>query len=103
VANVMRLALDLEDPEAIRLALDLCEYGAHLSPQFKLRGEPPFEDIYLDYAICLRALVGEKSDDAIAPFRGKIAPDDPAPLRRWWICWSGCGATGRHSRFRSNN
>ena len=78
VANVIRLALDLEDPEAIRLALDLCEYGAHLSPQFKLRGEPPFRDIYLDYAIYLRALVGENSDDAIAHFRGKIAPDDPS-------------------------
>ncbi len=46
VINVIRFAVDLLDPAAIRLALELCEYGAHLSQQFKMRGEPPFEDIY---------------------------------------------------------
>ena len=50
---------DLEDAGAIRLALELCEYGAHLSPQFKLRGEPPFDDLYVDHATYLRALLGE--------------------------------------------
>jgi hypothetical protein len=36
--NVIRFAMDLQENEAIRLALELCEYGAHLSPQFKMRG-----------------------------------------------------------------
>jgi hypothetical protein len=78
VINVLRFALDLEDQDAIRMALDLCEYGAHLSPQFKMRGEPPFDDIYGDYAVYLRALLGENLDAAILHFQSKInSQDDP--------------------------
>jgi hypothetical protein len=83
VINVVRFALDLriqdlQDQEAIRLALELCDYGAHLSAQFKMRGEPPFEDIYADHAIYLRALLGEDLEAAIEHLRGKIvAQDDP--------------------------
>jgi hypothetical protein len=78
VVNVVRFALDLHDQEAIRLALELCDYGAHLSPQFKMRGEPPFEDIFRDHAIYLRALLGEDLDAAVEHLRGKIVvQDDP--------------------------
>jgi hypothetical protein len=76
VANVIPFAVDLQDTEAIRLALQLCEYGAHLSQQFKMRGEPPFEDIYHDYALYLHALLGENLDDAIEYFKSKIAAHD---------------------------
>jgi len=78
VINVVRFAPDLLDEGAIRLALELCDYGAHLSAQFKMRGEPPFEDIYRDHAIYLRALLGEDVDAAVAHFQAKIAAyDDP--------------------------
>jgi hypothetical protein len=78
VVNVVRFAVDLQDHDAIRLALELCDYGAHLSAQFKMRGEPPFEDIYCDHAIFLRALLGEGLDAAIEHFRGRIvAQCDP--------------------------
>ncbi len=78
VLNVIRFALDLADEDAIRLALELCDYGAHLSSQLKMRAEPPFEDTYRDYAIYLHALLGQDLDTAIGHFRAKIiAPDDP--------------------------
>jgi len=76
VINVIRFAVDLLDPAAIRLALELCEYGAHLSEQFKMRGEPPFEDIYRDHAIYLRALLGENLDAAVGHFQVRIAAYD---------------------------
>ena len=72
VINVIRFAVDLQDEDAIRLALELCQYGAHLSSQFKMRGEPPFEDIYRDYAIYLHAMLGEDLDAAIEHFQSKI-------------------------------
>ncbi|MGB6944300.1 MAG: hypothetical protein WBE37_18000 [Bryobacteraceae bacterium] len=76
--NIIRFALDLADEDAIRLALELCDYGAHLSSQLKMRAEPPFEDTYRDYDIYLRALLGQDLDAAIAHFRSKIiAQDDP--------------------------
>lgn len=78
VINVIRFALDLQDKQAIRLALELCEYGAHLSHEFKMRGEPPFEDIYRDHAVYLRAMLGDDLDAAIRFFRSKIiAQHDP--------------------------
>ncbi len=77
VVSVIRFATDLEDTGVIRLALELCEYGAHLSPHFKLRGEPPFDDLYADYAAYLRALVGEAVEDAVAHFRRKLTGEDP--------------------------
>lgn len=78
VINVIRFAVDLQDAETIRLALELCEYGAHLSPQFRMRGEPPFEDIYRDYALYLHALLGENLDSAIEYFRAKILTQEDA-------------------------
>jgi hypothetical protein len=83
VINVIRFAPDLVDSGAIRLALELCEYGAHLSLQFKMRGEPPFENIYRDHAIYLRGLVGEDLEAAVEHFKAKIAGyDDPMYAHR---------------------
>lgn len=73
VIDVIRFAGDLQDADSIRLAIELCDYGAHLSQQFRMRGEPPFEDIYRDYATYLRALLGGDSDAAMGHFRAKIA------------------------------
>jgi hypothetical protein len=76
--NVIRFALDLQDEHAIRLALELCDYGTHLSAQFRMRGEPPFEEIYRDHAIYLHAMLGEDSAFAIEHFRAKIvSQEDP--------------------------
>jgi hypothetical protein len=96
--NVIRFAMDLQDDEAIRLALELCEYGAHLSPQFKMRGEPPFENIYRDYAIYLRALLGDDLDGAIAHFKDKtLAQDDP--MRAIQSAQVLVGMLVRHQRY----
>jgi hypothetical protein len=76
VISVIRFALDLKDAAALRLALELCSYGSHLSPQFKYRVDPPFDDVYVDHALYLRALVGDGVDDSIEHFRKKISPDD---------------------------
>jgi len=99
VINVIRFAVDLEDQDAIRLALEQCQYGAHLSSQFKMRGEPPFEDIYRDHAIYLHALLGEDLDSAIDYFRSKIiGQEDPmAAIRSAHVL---VGLLVRHERYR---
>jgi hypothetical protein len=99
VINVIRFALDLEDKHAMRLALELCEYGAHLSEQFKMRGEPPFEDIYRDHALFLRALLGENLDAAIQHFRAKIVSQDD-PIREIQSAEVLVGLLVRHERYR---
>jgi hypothetical protein len=74
--SILRFGLDLADRETLALAVELTEYGKQLSAMFRFRGEPPFEDGYADYAIYLRALMGEGVEEAIAHFRGKIADSD---------------------------
>jgi len=72
LTSIIPLALDFTDPEALRLATELCEYGAHLSSNFQYRTDPPFEDFYRDHAIYLKALAGCDVDAAVAHFREKI-------------------------------
>jgi hypothetical protein len=79
----LRFTPELEDSRALRQALDLAEYGTHLSEMFHFHGEPPFEDTYGDHAIYLRALLGQDEEAAVAHFRNKAAapsfPGDTTP------------------------
>jgi hypothetical protein len=99
VINVIRFAVDLADEDAIRSALELCHYGTHLSSQFKMRGEPPYEDIYRDHAVYLHAMLGEDLDSAIDYFRSKIiGQDDPmAAIRSAQVL---VGLLVRHQRYQ---
>jgi hypothetical protein len=74
---VVRMAPLVTDPEPLRLAVELTDYGRHLSHRHRYEGDPPFEDLYEDHRVYLRALAGEDQDAAIAHFRGKLAPIDP--------------------------
>jgi len=77
LVSVLRFSLDLTDCETLGLAVELAEYGKHLSTMFQFRGDPPFEDGYDGHALYLRALIGENVDDAIAHFKTKIATSNP--------------------------
>jgi hypothetical protein len=77
LATVVRMSLLVHDPEVLALAVDLTEYGRRLSPRLLFDGPPPFENIFADHGIYLRALLGRDAGAAIAHFRGKLtAPDD---------------------------
>jgi len=77
VVSILRFSLDATDRETLALAVELADYGTRLSKMFCFRGDPPFEDGFMDYAIYLRALIGERIDEAVAHFRGKIASCNP--------------------------
>lgn len=76
LASTVRFSRILEDPELLRLALDLTAYGRRLSSQFQYQGDEPFGDIYPSTAFYLSALLGEGVDEAIAYFRNKVAALD---------------------------
>lgn len=84
LTSILRFAPELEDQQTLNLALELTEYGKCLAPMFHFRGDPPFEDPYLDYGMYLKALLGQDVDAAIAHFREKAAepagfPGEAAP------------------------
>jgi hypothetical protein len=57
--------------EGLRKAIELCDYGARLSPKMRYAGEPPFEDLYADLGIYLRVLAGENVESGLDHFRAK--------------------------------
>ena len=77
LVSILRFSLDLAERETLALAVELAEYGKHLSATFQFRGDPPFDDGFADYAVYLRALQGEGADAAVAHFRNKVATTDP--------------------------
>ncbi len=82
LGSVVRYSLLVKDPTAIGLAVELTDYGQHLSGRLQGTGEPPFDDHYKDYGIYLRALLdggrGADANTAIDHFRAKLGPpDDP--------------------------
>jgi hypothetical protein len=77
LAAVVRFARLLNDPQLLRLALDLTEYGRRLGAQFQYRHDEPFADFYPAHALYFRALLGEATDEAIAYFRDKAETLEP--------------------------
>jgi hypothetical protein len=77
LVSILRFSMDLTDRETLALAVELTAYGKRLSPMFHYRGDPPFENMYEDYSIYLRALLGQDVETAIAHFRNKITEADP--------------------------
>jgi hypothetical protein len=73
--GVLRLAIESTDPQTLRLALELAEYGCCLSATFRANAPPPFDDYCRDHAIYLKALLGvplsDDVDAAIDHFRKK--------------------------------
>jgi len=87
LASIVRMSPLLREPEAIRAALELTDYGRRLSDRLRYEGDPPFEKLYEDHAVYLKALLGEDVEAAIAHFRAKLPEprsdpdgDEPDPL-----------------------
>jgi hypothetical protein len=76
LTSVVRMSILVTDPEVIGLAADLAEYGRRLSPRLLFEGPPPFERIFDDHGIFLRALLDQDVDAAIDHFRAKLTPGD---------------------------
>ncbi|MGH9629234.1 MAG: hypothetical protein ACRD7E_13015 [Bryobacteraceae bacterium] len=75
--SLLQYCLEVKDKETLRLFYELCEYGKRLSQMFQNRGQPPFEEPYVDYGHYVQALLGEGADDAVAHFRRKVEQSDP--------------------------
>jgi len=82
LSTVVRWSVMATDPEAVDLAIDLTEYGRRLSPRLQYEGTPPFDRVFDDHGIFLKATRGRDVDEGIAHFRAKLAEveaaaDDP--------------------------
>jgi hypothetical protein len=71
LGSIVRHSVESADPGVLAMALDLTDYGRRLSPELQYKGDPPFEDLYADHAVYLRALAGVDVDECVAHFEAK--------------------------------
>jgi tetratricopeptide (TPR) repeat protein len=76
LAATVRFARFLADEPALRLAIDLTDYGRRLNQQFQYAGEEPFAENYPSHALFFQAQAGEEVDAALAYFRQKAETVD---------------------------
>jgi len=75
--SLLPYSLEVKDRPTLELMHDLCEYGKRLSSMFQSRGQPPFEQPFVDYDEYILALMGNDVDSRIAHFKKKAAESDP--------------------------
>jgi hypothetical protein len=81
IASTVRFARVLDDPNHLRLALDLACYGRKLHPQYQYPGEEPFLDLYPASVAFFRALLGEQVEAGIRYFTHKADAVDQTAIR----------------------
>jgi hypothetical protein len=69
LSSVIRFAWMVDDPDVLRRAVDLTEYGRRLSAQFQFPGDDPFSDLYPASGRFFRALLGEGVDETLSYFQ----------------------------------
>ncbi len=77
IAPVLAFSAELDDKETLRLAVEIADYASRLGAMFQYSDDPPFERVYEDRGIYLRALLGEDVDRAVKHFDEKAAGSDP--------------------------
>jgi hypothetical protein len=77
IGPVLAFSAELDDKDTLRLAVEIARYGSRLGPMFQYSDDPPFERVYHDRGVYLRALLGEDVDLAIKHFDEKAAESNP--------------------------
>ena len=75
LSSTVRISPLASDSKTLSLAAELTEYGRKLSGRHRYEGDPPFDDVYEDHRVYLRALLGEDQESAINHFRAKLTPE----------------------------
>jgi tetratricopeptide (TPR) repeat protein len=76
VVSVLRLSGELDDEESLKLAVEMADYGSCLGSTFQYAEDPPFEHVYADRRVYLKALLGEDVERAVSHFEKKAAGFD---------------------------
>ena len=78
LSSTVRIATVLEDPDSLRKAWDLTQYGRRLHHQFQYPGDEPFVDFYPAYTAFYAILLGENVDAGLKVFERKARSVDTA-------------------------
>lgn len=77
VSSLVQMAASLERKETLELLYGLTEYGRRLGEMYQFPGNPPFENVFEDYGMYIRTVIGRDVESGVAHFRRKIETCDP--------------------------
>ena len=77
VSSLVQMATSIERADTLELLLGLAEYGRRLGDMYQFPGNPPFERVFDDYCMYIRAVIGLDVENGLAHFRRKIETCDP--------------------------
>jgi hypothetical protein len=70
--SVVQMSTQLDHGPELTLAMELCDYGAKLSPNLRGDSPAPFDRGYPDYRVFLSILAGHEVEAGLAHFRAKL-------------------------------
>lgn len=77
VSSLVQMSASLERAETLELLYGMTEYGRRLGEMYQFPGNPPFENLFEDYGVYIRTVLGRDVDSGLAHFRRKIETCDP--------------------------
>jgi hypothetical protein len=76
ISSTVKISTVLDEPEQLRKAWELTQYGRRLHHQFQYPGEEPFVDFYPAHAAFFSILLGENIDAGLKVFERKARSVD---------------------------
>ena len=77
LVSLLQYAPEVTANRTLELFHEFCEYGKRLSPNFRIAGNPPFEDFYIDIDHYVLALAGAEVESHLDHFRRKSREANP--------------------------
>lgn len=78
LSSTVRIATQLDEPDLVKKAWELTQYGRRLHHQFQYPGDEPFVDFYPAHATFFSVLLGENVDAGLKVFERKARTVDVA-------------------------
>jgi hypothetical protein len=75
--SLLQYCPEVTGSRTLELFHEFCEYGKRLSPNFRVAGDPPFEDFYIDVDHYALALAGLEVESHLDHFRRKLRKANP--------------------------
>ena len=77
VSSLVQMAPSIDRATTLELLYGFAEYGKRLGEMYQFPGNPPFENVFEDYGIYIRTVLGRKVEEGLAHFRRKLETSDP--------------------------
>ena len=77
VSSLVQMSPSIESRETLELLYGMTEYGKRLGAMYQFPGNPPFENVFEDYGVFIRTVLGRDVEEGLDHFRTKVATCDP--------------------------